>query len=85
MKKKILNAAVIVVVVAIVAGLNYQQGKTDVQLSDLALANVEALASEEAGGVCQWRTGYSSATGWIAICDSYGVGYDCPCGSTKYY
>ena len=46
MKKRVLSAAVIATV-AIVAGLNYQQGKTDVKLSDLALANVEALADGE--------------------------------------
>ena len=50
MKKRVLSAAVIVAVVAIVAGWNYQQGKTDVKLSDLALANVEALADGENGG-----------------------------------
>ena len=46
MKKKILSTAIIATV-AIVAGLDYQQGKTDVKLSDLALANVEALADGE--------------------------------------
>ena len=46
MTKKIFGI-IIIAVVAIVAGLNYQQGKTDVKLSDLALANVEALADGE--------------------------------------
>ena len=55
MTKKIFGI-IIIAVVAIVAGWNYQQGKTDVKLSDLALANVEALAEEEWGGgeYCQW-------------------------------
>ena len=38
---------IVIAVVAIVVGWNYQQGKTDVKLSDLALANVEALADGE--------------------------------------
>ena len=93
MKKRILGAALLVAI-AVAAGwnynqsrneVNYQQNKQDVQLSDLALTNVEALASGEGSGDCKWRTGHSSVTGWIAICDSYGVGYSCSCGDIKYY
>ena len=59
MTKKIFGI-IIIAVVAIVAGWNYQQGKTDVKLSDLALANVEALADCEAivGGSC-WMSSYT--------------------------
>ena len=35
--------------IAAVAGWNYQQNKNEVQLSDLALENVEALARREGG------------------------------------
>lgn len=84
MKKRILGAALLVAI-AVAAGWNYQQNKQDVQLSDLALTNVEALASGEGSGDCKWRTGHSSVTGWIAICGSYGVGYSCSCGDIKYY
>ena len=84
MKKRILGAALLVAI-AVAAGWNYQQNKQDVQLSDLALTNVEALASGEGSGDCKWRTGHSSVIGWIAICDSYGVGYSCSCGDIKYY
>ena len=84
MKKKIMYA-VACVTLAVVAGWNYQQSKQNVELSDLALENVEALASGEGSGSCKWRTGHSSLSGWIAICDSYGVGYNCNCGSVKYY
>jgi hypothetical protein len=43
MKKKLL-ATVMVAVVAAIAGYNVYQGQSDVQLSDIQLANVEALA-----------------------------------------
>ena len=46
MKKRILGAALLVAI-AVAAGWNYQQNKQDVQLSDLALENVEALAQPE--------------------------------------
>ena len=46
MKKRILGAALLVAI-AVAAGWNYQQNKQDVQLSDLALENVEALARGE--------------------------------------
>ena len=84
MKKKIFGVALIAAM-AVAAGWNFNQGKNEVDLSDLTLANVEALASGEGGSSCRWRTGHSSATGWVAICDSYGVGDNCSCGSVKYY
>ena len=65
MKKKIMYA-VACVTLAVVAGWNYQQSKQNVELSDLALENVEALASGEVttptncpGGLvlCAWITG----------------------------
>ena len=46
MKKRILSATIIAAV-AIVAGWNYQQSENEMELSDLALANVEALADGE--------------------------------------
>ena len=50
MKKKILKAT-IVASFALIAGMNvYNAQKSDV-MSDLALANVEALAGGESGGV----------------------------------
>lgn len=50
MKKKIMYAVACVALAAI-AGWNYQQSKQNVELSDLALENVEALASGEGGSV----------------------------------
>jgi hypothetical protein len=46
MKKKIRSIA-FVVAIAAAATWNFSQSKAKVDLSDLALANVEALASEE--------------------------------------
>jgi hypothetical protein len=46
MKKKILATAMVAVVAAI-AVCNVYQAKSDVQLSDLQMANVEALANNE--------------------------------------
>lgn len=37
------------VAIAVAAGWNYQQNKQSVELSDLALENVEALARREGG------------------------------------
>ncbi len=54
MKKIIM--VVFVATITATAGWNFIQSQNDVNLSDLALANVEALANEENGGgkYCQW-------------------------------
>lgn len=46
MRKKLFGVAVIAAL-AITAGWNYQQNKQSVELSELALANIEALARGE--------------------------------------
>lgn len=46
MKKKIFGVALIAAM-ALAAGWNFNQSKNEVELSDLALANVEALARYE--------------------------------------
>ncbi|WP_459190095.1 NVEALA domain-containing protein [Parabacteroides sp. APC149_11_2_Y6] len=46
MKKRIFGT-VIITVIALAAGLNFNQNKNEVTISELALANVEALASGE--------------------------------------
>lgn len=53
--KKALYAVAVIATIAI-AGWNYQQNK-EVELSDLALANVEALASGESTG-CHYIVTY---------------------------
>ena len=49
MGTKILGVIALAAISAAAAGWNYQQNKNEVQLSDLALANVEALARGESG------------------------------------
>ena len=62
MKKHIFGAALLVAI-AVAAGWNYQQNKQDVQLSDLALTNVEALASGEGSGDCKYISAGDTACG----------------------
>ena len=47
MGTKILGVIAFAAIAAAAAGWNYQQNKNEVQLSDLALENVEALAWDE--------------------------------------
>ena len=48
MKKKISGVALIAAI-AVAAGWNFNQNKNETKLSDLAMANVEALAGCETG------------------------------------
>jgi hypothetical protein len=78
MKKKILGVA-IVAAIALVSGWNISQSKSDVALSDMALAKVEALAQAEItcsspnpyGGQCYVAQGCGSGS-W---CGCYFSGY----------
>ena len=56
MGKKIIGV-IAFAAIAVAAGWNYQQNKQEVELSDLALANVEALARGEETTPCK---GYGS-------------------------
>lgn len=46
MKKRIFGAALLIVI-AVTAGWNFNQSKNEVVLSELALANIEAIAQGE--------------------------------------
>jgi hypothetical protein len=84
MKKKILSGVfALTLLVATGYGVNKSMN-SNVNLSDLTLKNVEALAQSEGGGGCRWAT-RETWLGWEAICISTGVGYDCTCGSVKPY
>ena len=48
MGKKIIGV-IAFAAIAVAAGWNYQQNKQDVELSDLALENIEAIARNEGG------------------------------------
>ena len=67
MEKIILSVAV--VATAAIAGWNYQQSKQEVELSDLALENVEALARNEGDGMTDCPNGCLTDSG---ICFCYG-------------
>ena len=64
MRKKILGI-VVMTVVAVSAAWNINQSENEIKLSDLALDNVEALASGEGGGDC-----YKCSYDWRVICDN---------------
>ena len=75
MSKKIF-AALIVAVVATFAGYNiYQSQRAKNTMSELAMANVEALAGGE------WGTGFNCrwADGNYWFCTPLGDGLGCPC------
>ena len=74
MKKSIWKVT-LVIVFALMVGLNvYNVQKTDMEMSELALANVEALASEEGGG--NHITCYSgSGSSFLCKCSTCTWGY----------
>ena len=58
MGKKIIGVTAFAVI-ATVAGWNYQQNRQSVELSDLALENVEALAQQAEGGNGEYHRAYT--------------------------
>jgi hypothetical protein len=68
MKKKMLGIIAFAAIAA-VAGWNYNQNMNNVNLSDLALENVEALASGEGGGACDGCSDIGWGTSKILECD----------------
>ena len=59
MKKKVFGA-VALIAIAVAAGWNVQQSNNKVEMSDLTLENIEALASGETYPGCNWYVTY----GW---------------------
>ncbi len=75
MNKKI-RAVMMFAVVALVAGINVYHSQRTVVISDIALANVEALAREEwYDGNCHWTNSK------YLLCEPDGTFSNCPCGS----
>ncbi|MDR2917540.1 MAG: NVEALA domain-containing protein [Tannerella sp.] len=85
MKKRIWQL-ILSIAIVVAAGWNIHQNRSEVELSEFAIENVEALAGGETGGSgeCQWATRQTSG-GWEAICIRTGVGYNCTCGDVKPY
>ncbi|EGF56889.1 hypothetical protein HMPREF9446_02032 [Bacteroides fluxus YIT 12057] len=71
--KKLIKIA-FVAVFAVVAGYGVYTNQKSETMSDLMLANVEALASGETSDQCHTNADYS------AICNYYDNGAVCPCG-----
>lgn len=71
--KKIVKIA-FVAAFAAVAGYGVYENQQADTMSDMMLANVEALASGESSGHCRTNADYS------AICNYYDTGVICPCG-----
>jgi len=85
MKKKLLYGFAVIVIATIVAW-NVNVSSKRYGLSDISLANVEALAQGEDGSACKWKSVEAACgCGYWALCDSDGNGYVCDCGDMKWY
>ena len=73
MKKTFFSAALFAAI-ALFAGYNVHHAQKSEIMSDIALANVEALAKWESDGYCHTNADYT------AICNYYDSGVICPCG-----
>ena len=78
MNKKLMKVA-FVAVIALIGGINVFNAKKSDVLSDIALANVEALAKNESGDFNCW---WDSAD--YKICYKNGDHLGCPCGSHEW-
>jgi hypothetical protein len=68
MKKKIVSI-VFVAAIAVAAAWNFSQSKAEADMPDLALANVEALASGEGSTTCSSCNFNSSSICWMTPFD----------------
>jgi predicted negative regulator of RcsB-dependent stress response len=73
--KKNLISIFVVVAIAMVAGWNVMQSQSNEALSDVALANVEALADEGGSIACR-----QSLDRPYEYCNIHTTGIYCPCG-----
>ena len=82
MKTRIIKATLAVAFIA-VAGYTAYNSQKEVELSDLAMANVEALASGEGSGSCRWKRVFDSSGCVYHVCVLNGDGNSCTCGATQ--
>lgn len=75
MKKKVFGA-VALIAIAVAAGWNVQQSNNKVEMSDLTLENIEALASGEGSSDCTRECPYSGYMCIINFTD--GTSISCP-------
>ena len=84
MKKKLFSVLAVVAIVT-VAGYNVYNAKSEVKLSDLALANVEALANGESstGNTGPGKTvdcpGWGTGDGKMCMCTNSNPCTETPC------
>lgn len=71
MKNRVLSMAFLAAL-AVAAGFNYLQSENEPKLSELTMANIEALATREGGGSCS-----DSCKEWKG---NSGGGIACDCG-----
>ena len=78
--KKNLVKAIFVVAIVMVSGINMFSSQKSETLSEVALANVEALAADKPGGDfnCWWDSEE------YVSCDLDGDWLGCPCGSHEW-
>ncbi|MDR1381276.1 MAG: NVEALA domain-containing protein [Tannerella sp.] len=69
--KKILFATFAVAVIAVAAGLNVMQSRSEIALSDVALENVEALADDECFSAIPGRCGSNCPYEWCGYCQGF--------------
>jgi hypothetical protein len=75
MKKNGINI-IFVAVITFVVVWNFSQNRVEGEFSDWALANVEALATDESGGDSMYRKYYCGHTMYYKC--AYGTGESCP-------
>jgi hypothetical protein len=80
MKKKIFTG-IAILTIAVLSAWNVTVNSQKSELSELSLANIEALAN---AGNCNWAT-REVYNGWEAICILDGPGFSCWCGIKKLY
>jgi len=85
MKKKILGGLAVLAIAAIAAWNVNFSSKTEGMMSDVMLANIQALAQSEGGGSgdCKWKQVYCvGGSNIIEACITVGDGNECVCGTT---
>ena len=84
MYKTLLKVA-FVVAIAMVAGINVFNAQKPEALSDVAMANVEALADDEGSNkTCKWMYVKDDYGCPLHVCVESGNGEPCVCGTDRY-
>lgn len=66
---------------ALMVGCSIYTKQQKIEMSDLAMANVEALASGESSEICKWKRVKDDYGNIYHACLSNGDGDKCSCGS----